>query len=165
MIEVRPELLRVLALYLTRKLASVKSVLHPDGPRAEVCENIIFETRLAFRRFWVNPLRTAVPFWGQTSQIQSNFSLKRDRGSEGVKEPRHPEHVFAGRCYMYGRARPLSCSQYTSSDICVLSRVFFGCLSWPVSQCVDVCCIFSDQTIITTDISSRSPYLYYCAPI
>ena len=33
----------------------------------------------------VNPFRTAVPFWGQTSQISSSFVPKRDRGSKGVK--------------------------------------------------------------------------------
>ena len=33
----------------------------------------------------LNPFRTAVPFWGQTSQISSSFVPKRDRGSKGVK--------------------------------------------------------------------------------
>ena len=34
----------------------------------------------------VNPFRTAVPFWGQTtSQISSSLSPKRDFGSKGVK--------------------------------------------------------------------------------
>ena len=33
----------------------------------------------------VNPVRTAVPFWGQTSQILSGLSPKRDCGSNGVK--------------------------------------------------------------------------------
>ena len=31
-----------------------------------------------------NPFRTAVPFWGQTTQISSSFVPKRDRGSKGV---------------------------------------------------------------------------------
>ena len=34
----------------------------------------------------VNPFRTAVPFWGQTSQISSSFVPKRDHGSKGVKK-------------------------------------------------------------------------------
>ena len=34
------------------------------------------------------PFRTAVPFWGQPSQILSNFSPKRDCGSKGVKVER-----------------------------------------------------------------------------
>ena len=33
----------------------------------------------------LNPFRTAVPFWGQTSQNSSIFVPKRDRGSKGVK--------------------------------------------------------------------------------
>ena len=33
----------------------------------------------------INPSRTAVPFWGQTSLISSSLSPKRDGGSEGVK--------------------------------------------------------------------------------
>ena len=32
----------------------------------------------------INPFRTAVPFWGQTSQISSSLSPKRDCGSKGV---------------------------------------------------------------------------------
>ena len=32
----------------------------------------------------VNPFRTAVPFRGQTTQISSSLSPKRDCGSEGV---------------------------------------------------------------------------------
>ena len=33
----------------------------------------------------INPFRTAVPFWGQTCQISSGLSPKRDCGSKGVK--------------------------------------------------------------------------------
>ena len=36
--------------------------------------------------FYENPLRTAVPFWGQTSLISSGLPPKRDCGSKGVKE-------------------------------------------------------------------------------
>ena len=36
--------------------------------------------------FALNPFRTAVPFWGQTTQISSSLSPKRDCGFEGVKE-------------------------------------------------------------------------------
>ena len=32
----------------------------------------------------VNPFRTAVPFWEQTTQISSSLSRKRDCGSKGV---------------------------------------------------------------------------------
>ena len=32
----------------------------------------------------VNPFRAAVPLWGQTTQISSRFSSKRDCGSKGV---------------------------------------------------------------------------------
>ena len=34
----------------------------------------------------INPFRTAVPFLGQTSQIMSNLSPKRDCGSKGVND-------------------------------------------------------------------------------
>ena len=33
----------------------------------------------------LNPFRTAVPFWGQTTQISSSVSPKRDSGSKRVK--------------------------------------------------------------------------------
>ena len=33
----------------------------------------------------INPFRTAVPFWGQTTQTSSSLSPKRDCGSKGVK--------------------------------------------------------------------------------
>ena len=36
-------------------------------------------------RAGINPFRTAVPFWGQTSQISSIFVPRRDCGSKGVK--------------------------------------------------------------------------------
>ena len=34
---------------------------------------------------YLNPFRTAVLFWGQTTQISSRLSPKRDCGSEGVE--------------------------------------------------------------------------------
>ena len=37
------------------------------------------------RSDWLNPFRTAVPFWGQSSQIPSSWSPKRDCGTERVK--------------------------------------------------------------------------------
>ena len=36
------------------------------------------------RNHTLNPFRTAVPFWGQSSQISSCFVPKRDCGSKGV---------------------------------------------------------------------------------
>ena len=49
----------------------------------------------------VNPFRTAVPFWGQTSQISSSLSPKRDWGSKGVKERRGVcAHSVHGRSRM-----------------------------------------------------------------
>ena len=35
---------------------------------------------------YVNPFRTAIPFWGQTTLISSSLSPKRDCGSKGVKD-------------------------------------------------------------------------------
>ena len=73
------------------------------------------EASLAFRRFWLNHFRTAVPFWGQTScpqngtyrpkklrnrDIQKTF-WQRDCPQNGtyrpkrVKEPRHSENILA----------------------------------------------------------------------
>ena len=37
------------------------------------------------RYITINPLRTAVPFWGQSNQISSTLSPNRDCGSKGVK--------------------------------------------------------------------------------
>ena len=34
----------------------------------------------------VNPSRTSVPFWGQTTQISSSLSPKRDCGSKGLQQ-------------------------------------------------------------------------------
>ena len=34
---------------------------------------------------YINDFRSAVPFWGQTSQISSSLFPKRDCGSKGVK--------------------------------------------------------------------------------
>ena len=48
---------------------------------------LIFEWRvhtIAGLQFF-NPFRIAVPFWGQTTQISSSLSPKRDCGSKGVK--------------------------------------------------------------------------------
>ena len=36
-------------------------------------------------RVFLNPFRTAVPFWGQITQKLTGLSPKRDCGSEGVK--------------------------------------------------------------------------------
>ena len=44
----------------------------------------------------VNPFRTAVPFWGQTSQISSIFVPKRDCGSKGVNPPQVNISVKSG---------------------------------------------------------------------
>ena len=44
----------------------------------------------AIGAFCVNPFRTAVPFWGQPSQILSTLSPKRDCGSKRVKTMKHP---------------------------------------------------------------------------
>ena len=37
---------------------------------------------------FLNPFRTAVPLWGQTTQILSSLSPKRDCGSKGVNDTR-----------------------------------------------------------------------------
>ena len=46
----------------------------------------------------LNPFRTAVPFWGQASQISSSLSPKRDCGALGVKRtspaPNLPKALF-----------------------------------------------------------------------
>ena len=55
----------------------------------------------------INPFRTAVPFWGQTTQILSSLSPKRGCGSKGVKVEHRtyfwvaldhllPKHAFFG---------------------------------------------------------------------
>ena len=43
----------------------------------------------------INPFRTAVPFWGQTSLISSSLSPKRDCGSKGVNSNGGP-HTASG---------------------------------------------------------------------
>ena len=49
----------------------------------------------AFRT--INPFRTAVPFWGQTIQISSSLSPKRDWGPKGVKMPTAAKYLRTPR--------------------------------------------------------------------
>ena len=42
------------------------------------------EPQFRFGDKLLNPFRTAVPFWGQTTQISSSSCPKRDCGSKGV---------------------------------------------------------------------------------
>ena len=73
--------------------SSRRSIAWPKYTNTSFCE-----TRLASRRFWVNPFRTAVPFRGQTTPISSSLSPKRDGGSKGVKEPGHSRKGFQRKC-------------------------------------------------------------------
>ena len=41
----------------------------------------------------INPVRTAVPFWGQTTQILSSSSPKRDCGPKGAKIKQIPKRA------------------------------------------------------------------------
>ena len=45
--------------------------------------------RRAYLSNTINPFRTAVPFWGQTSHISSSLSPKRDSGPKGVNREVH----------------------------------------------------------------------------
>ena len=58
--------------------AVLRLFCHPTVPSVECSIRIIFN---------VNPFRTAVPFWGQTTWNLSGLSPQRDRGSKGVKHP------------------------------------------------------------------------------
>ena len=44
-------------------------------------------------RLLVNPSRTAIPFWGQTTQISRSLSPKRDCGSKWVKDGPHVDNI------------------------------------------------------------------------
>ena len=74
---------------------------------------------MAFRSFWVDPFGTAVPRWGQTSQISSTFSPKRDCGAEGVKEPRHSEIILPEVCHLYRRTRRFA----ALATLCILVSI------------------------------------------
>ena len=51
----------------------------------------------------INPFRTAVPFWGQTSQISSSLSPKRDCGPKRVKNiPRQCLITSSRTRFFYG---------------------------------------------------------------
>ena len=57
------------------------TVYVPDAWRAQTARAAIevsFEIYIYIVTELFNPFRTAVPFWGQTSQILSNLSPKRD---------------------------------------------------------------------------------------
>ena len=57
----------------------------------------------------LNPFRTAVPFWGQTSQIPSSLSPKRDWGSKRVKlATKHPTITVRSSCFCNTSGRHLS---------------------------------------------------------
>ena len=77
----------------------------------------------SFRRFWVNPFRTAVPFRGQTTQTISDSSPKRDCGPNRVKESRHPEDILAEMYYLYRGRRlvPLKFTKTTTISMQLLS--------------------------------------------
>ena len=47
------------------------------------------QCKRALVRETLHPFRTAVPFWGQTTQISSRLSIKRDSGSKGINKLNH----------------------------------------------------------------------------
>ena len=63
----------------------------PTTPGTHTCSvpqrsgPIIQTSPIRRRQALVNPFRTAVPVWGQTTQTSSSLSPKRDCGSVGVK--------------------------------------------------------------------------------
>ena len=64
----------------------VARVFFPSQPWLERPTGAISYVRACFTpRPWLNPLRTAVPFWGQTSQVPSSMSPKRDCGTKSVE--------------------------------------------------------------------------------
>ena len=78
----------------------------------------------------VNPLRTAVPFWGQTTQISSSLSPKRDCGPKGVNILRC-RRPFSFRTYdvrrdvLKSRKRDRS-PHRTYHEVLVHSRVYLA---------------------------------------
>ena len=64
--------------------------------------NVFYKIYLALP---LNPFRTAVPFWGQTSQKISKLSPKRDWGSKGVNTYLVPgtwyQYLVPGTWYQY----------------------------------------------------------------
>ena len=48
------------------------------------CGSVLYFSRVPLPLCPINPFRTAVPFWGQTTKILSSLSPKRDCGSKRV---------------------------------------------------------------------------------
>ena len=65
----------------------IASLLHSHRiPQPSIAPHILFLFFSTFKyvHIHVNPFRTAVPFWGQTSQISTSVSPKRDSDSRRV---------------------------------------------------------------------------------
>ena len=93
-----------------------------------------------------NPFRTAVPFWGQTTQTSSSLSPKPDCGSKGVNVKNTRTHQCSTRVTFVAEipveslamhrpapcpARPLSA---TSHDYCCIRPLLGNFVFIPVSR-------------------------------
>ena len=65
----------------------------------QVCATLQYVVRSPINSMYcgLNPLRTAVPFWGQTSQIIGSLSPKRDCGPIRVKAKVGPFYKYNAR--------------------------------------------------------------------
>ena len=63
---------------------------------------------------FLNPFRTAVPFWGQTSRISSSLSPKRDCGSKGNRRDANVVAKTDGFCIL----GPWDCSSGCNLIVC-----------------------------------------------
>ena len=80
--------------------ASFSFLFFRRTPRGTFARHVYIATEQSPHR--MNPFRTAVPFWGQTTQISSSLSPKQDCGSEGVKIPLAWPSVCLHTYYMPG---------------------------------------------------------------
>ena len=74
-----------------------------------------------------NPFSTAVPFWGQTSQISGSLSPKRDCGSKGVNQPHvrqyhPPAHRHFSAASGYARLHVAQHSYHTATYVLTTSN-------------------------------------------
>ena len=66
---------KILTWYLVSSSKKYETAAHTmfgeEGRSVPVCKFVIFRKKIGIPTIWVNPFRTAVPFWGQTPQPPS----------------------------------------------------------------------------------------------
>ena len=122
---------------------------------------------------FVNPCRAAVPFWGQTTQILSGLSPKRDCGIKRVNVPFDAREEKIRKCFgspsslftfrhdiFYFLVLPFLLFRFVSwFSVCSFVRSFFVCLLCYLSQRMCMSCLSHTRySLMTWHCIVYSPY-------